>query len=313
MSRMLRLAALGLMGVLWAQGAWSQARPLQLIVNFPAGAGTDINARALVESMRQPLGRVVVIVNRAGASGTIGVAALASAAPDGNTAGYVTTIPITLQPHLIKDVNYVPGDFAPICRITNNPTTLVVSPQWNFEQVSQIVERARREPGKLSIGVPGVHSGPHIAVIEFMLAAKIDMTAVPYAADPAAFPLLKSGDLALAVVQPQSAKMTGFRVLAVSSRERVSLLPNVPTFTELGYPVVQTISEGLIGPKGLAVDFVRNMESTCKTAHDGQTFQDLLGKAGTPTSFAGSAEFTTQITSEYQSMKALAQRLNLKP
>ena len=313
MSRMLFIAVLGFVGSLWGQVAWSQARPLQLIVNFPAGAGTDINARALVESMRQPLGRVVVIVNRAGASGTIGVAALAGAAPDGNTVGYVTTIPITLQPHLIKDVNYVPGDFAPMCRITNNPTTLVVSPQWNFEQVSQIVERARREPGKLSIGVPGVHSGPHIAVIEFMLTAKIDMTAVPYAADNVAFPLLKSGDLALAVVQPQSAKMAGFRVLAVSSRERLAQLPNVPTFTELGYAVVQTISAGLIGPKGLPADFVRTMESTCRAAHDSQAFQDLLGKAGTPTNFGGASEFTTQIASEYQSMKALAQRLNLKP
>ena len=313
MSRMLFVAALGLVGSLWAQGTWAQTRPLQMIVNFPAGAGTDINARALAESMRQPIGRVFVIVNRAGASGTIGSAALAGSVPDGNTVGYVTTIPITLQPHLIKDVNYAPGDFAPMCRITNNPTTLVVSPQWNFEQVSQIVERARREPGKLSIGVPGVHSGPHIAVIEFLLAAKIDIVAVPYAADNAAFPLLKSGDLALAVVQPQSAKIAGFRVLAVSSRERLAQLPNVPTFTELGYPVVQTISAGVIGPKGLAADFVRAMESTCRTAHDGAAFQELLGKAGTPTSFAGSGEFTAQIGSEYQSMKALAQRLNLKP
>jgi tripartite-type tricarboxylate transporter receptor subunit TctC len=239
--------------------------------------------------------------------------ALANAPADGNTVGYVTTIPISLQPHLIKDVNYTPSDFSPICRITNNPTTLVTSPKWNFEQVSEIVERARREPGKLSIGVPGVHSGPHIAVIQFMLATKIDMVAIPYVSDAAAFPLLKSGDLALAVMQPQSARTTGFRALAVSSRERLAQLPNVPTLTELGYPVVQTISAGVIGPKGLAQDFVRSMESGCKTAHDGQAFQALVSKAGTPTSYAGVNEFTSQIASEYQTMKELAQRLNLKP
>lgn len=313
MRRMLSTAILGLVTAALGQGVWAQARPLQMIVNFPAGAGTDINARSLAESLRHAVGRTIVVINRGGASGTIGAAALAAAPADGNTVGYMTTIPISLQPHLIKDVNYTPADFSPICRITNNPTTLVVSPKWNFEQVSEIIDRARREPGKLSIGVPGLHSGPHIAVIQLMLATKIDMVAVPYVADAAAYPLLNSGDLALAVMQPQSAKTTGYRVLAVSSRERLAQLPNVPTLTELGYPVVQTISAGVIGPRGLAQDFVRSMESACKSSHDGQPFQDLVGKAGTPTSFAGASEFTKQISTEYQEMKALVQRLNLKP
>jgi tripartite-type tricarboxylate transporter receptor subunit TctC len=309
---MLCTAVFGFMVTSWVQGAWAQTRPLQMIVNFPAGAGTDINARTLAEPLRQVIGRPIVVINRGGASGTIGMAALAAAPADSNTVGYVTTIPLTLQPHLIKDVNYSPADFSPICRITSNPTVLVSSPKWNFEQVSQVVERARREPGKLSIGVPGVHSGPHIAVIQLLLATKIDMVAIPYVADAAAFPLLKSGDLALAVMQPQSVRTTGFRALAVSSRERLAQLPNVPSFTEQGFPVVQTISAGVLGPKGLPADFLRTMESACKTAHDSQLFQALVSKAGTPTSYAGAAEFTAQTASEYQSMKELARRLNLK-
>jgi tripartite-type tricarboxylate transporter receptor subunit TctC len=312
MYRLMWVAVLGFMGAAWGQGAWAQARPLQMIVNFPAGSGTDINARALSESLRLVIGRAIVIVNRSGASGTIGVTALASAAPDGNTVGFVTVTPIALQPHLMKDLTYTLGDFSPICRITNNPTTLVVSPQSGFERISQVIEQARREPGKLSIGVPGLNSGPHTAVIEFLEMAKIDIVAVPYTADSAVIQPLKSGDLALAVVQPQTARTTGFRVLAVSSRERIAQLPDAPTFIELGYPVVQTNSGGIIGPKGLAQDFVRAMESACRTAHDSQAFQDLTRKLGTPTSFAGANDFTAQITSEYQSLKTLAQRLGLK-
>jgi tripartite-type tricarboxylate transporter receptor subunit TctC len=306
------MAAAGFVIAFFAQGTWAQGRPLQMIVNFPAGSGTDINARSLADSLRHTLDRTIVIINRGGASGTIGAAALASAPADGNSVGYVTTIPISLQPHLIKDVTYTPSDFSPICRITNNPTALVVSPKWNFEQVSQIIDRARREPGKLSIGVPGLHSGPHIAVIQLMLETRTELVAVPYVSDAAAYPLLNSGDLALAVMQPQSVKTTGYRALAVSSRERLAQLPNVPTLSELGFPVVQTISAGMIGPKGLAQDFVRLMESACKGSHDGKPFQDLVGKAGTPTSFAGASEFTRQISAEYQEMKALVQRLNLK-
>lgn len=313
MLRMLRTAVFGLMVAFWSQGAWAQARPLQMIVNFPAGAGTDINARTLAESLRPVIGRAIIVINRGGASGTIGAAAIASAPADGSTVGYATTIPITLQPHLIKDVNYTPADFSFICRITTNPTILVSSPKWDFKKVSEVVEYARREPGKLSIGVPGLHSGPHIAIIQLILATKIEVVTVPSATDAAAFPLIKSGDLALAVMQPQSVRITGFRPLAVSSRERLIYLPDVPTFTEQGYPVVQTISAGVIGPKGLAADFVSTMESACKTAHDSEAFQQRVTKAGTPTSYAGAREFTAQTASEYPSMKELLQRLGVKP
>jgi tripartite-type tricarboxylate transporter receptor subunit TctC len=312
MKKLLIAATLGIMGMSWGQGAWAQARPLQLIINFPAGAGTDIAGRAFAESFKQSTGRIIVVINRGGASGTIGVSAIANAAPDGNTLGFVTSIPITLQPHLIKDVTYTPVDLKPICRIQSNPTTLVASPQSGFERVSQVIEQARREPGKLNIGVPGLNSGPHLAVIEFLEAAKLNIVVVPHQADNNAIQPLRSGELQLAVAGVSFGLTNGFKVLAVSGRERLAHLPNVPTFTELGFPVVQTISSGIVGPKGLAPEFARAMEAACKAAYENADYQEFMKKLGLSTSYAGSAEFTAQLAGEYQSMKNLVQRLGLR-
>jgi tripartite-type tricarboxylate transporter receptor subunit TctC len=289
--------------------ARAQGKPLTLIINFPAGAGTDIAGRALAESLGPAMGRLIVVVNRGGASGTIGVSALASAAPDGDTLGFVTSIPITLQPHLIKDVSYGPSDLTPICRIASNPTTLVASAQSGLENLQQVVERARREPGKINIGVPGLNSGPHVAVVAFMQSAKINMLVVPHVSDNQAVRPIKTGELDLTVAGVSFGPTNGLKVLAVSSAKRLSELPDAPTFTEQGYPVEQSISNGLIGPKGLTPDFARSAEKACRTAYESNQFQSLMKKLGLPTSYAGSAEFTAQLSSEWEANKRLVPSL----
>lgn len=289
------------------------ARPLQMIVNFPAGAGTDITGRAFAESFRDVLGRPIVVNNRGGASGTIGVAAVIHSAPDGNTLGFVTSIPITLQPHLIKDVTYGPADLTPICRLTNAPTSLIASPKSGIDSVAQMVERARREPGKLNLGVPGLHSGPHIAMIQFMEAAKINMLVVPHQADNNAIQPLITGEIDLAVAAPAFGPANNFKTLAVSSAERLPGMPDVPTFTELGFPAVQTVSQGLFGPKGLKPEIVRSMEAACKTAYDSPKFQGFLARMRQVPSYAGAAEYAAELQRDWNTMKSLAQRLGLNP
>jgi tripartite-type tricarboxylate transporter receptor subunit TctC len=295
---------------------WSQAndaRPLHMIINFPAGAGTDITGRAFAEAFKEAIGRPVVVNNRGGASGTIGVAALTNAKPDGDTLGTVTSIPITLQPHLIKSASYTPADLTPICRLTNAPTSLVASPKSGIDNVVQLVERARREPGKLNLGVPGLHSGPHIAVIQFMEAAKINMLVVPHQADNNAIQPLATGEIDLAVAAPAFGPANGFKTLAISAAERLPGLPDIPTLTELGFPAVQTVSLGIMGPKGLKPEFVRSMESACKSAFENPKFQAFLTQMRQSPSYAGAAEYGAELQRDFNMMKALAQRLGLKP
>ncbi|MGE0806711.1 MAG: tripartite tricarboxylate transporter substrate binding protein [Burkholderiaceae bacterium] len=295
-----------------ATSSWAQApsgRPLQMLINFPAGASTDIVGRAFGEAFRAALDRPLVVMNKGGAFGTIGVSATVAAAPDGNTIGFLTSIPITLQPLLIKDARYTLADLVPICRVNDAPTTLIASPKSGFTQLSQVVEKARPAPGKLNLGVPGLNSGPHIAMIMLMESAGIDMLVIPHQGDNNAVQPLQSGELDVAVAQPSFGPLHGFKVLGVSSASRLASLPDVPTFTESGYPAVQSVSMGLFGPKGMPPDVVRTMERACELAVNNPRFQETMRNIKQTPTYADAASYAKQLQNDAAAMKAMAERL----
>lgn len=303
---MWRSAGFFLFYLILVSNSWGQSGPLQLIVAFPAGSGTDISARIFADSLQQHIGRPVVVMNRGGASGTIGSRAVAGANPDGNSLGFLTSMPITLQSHIMK-LNIRPEDFTPICRVSEFPTSLVASPKSGFLTLKAAIDAAKSKPGSLNLGIAGLYSGPHLAAMRLLEVANISMLVVPHQGDNNAIQPLLTGELDLAFAQPQFGPANGFRVLAVSSKERTPLLPDAPTFAELGLPVVNTVSAGLLGPKSLPPELTTALEAACKAITTSAAFEERMTKIGIAISYAPSNVYARQLTEDWHSMRALGE------
>jgi tripartite-type tricarboxylate transporter receptor subunit TctC len=245
MMHRLGLLAAALVAAAWAQGsALGQdfpTRPVRIIVPYAPGGGTDITSRIVQERTVVLLGQPLVIENRAGAGTLIGTQVVANAAPDGYTLGVMDPAFVT-NPQLMSDARYDPlKDFAPVSLLTVTPLILIVPSSFPARTVKELIDYARANPGKLNFGSPGSGSGGHLAIEQFRHAFGLQMVHVPYkGAGPAVaaivaneVSMLMAGSGAVPFVQDGR-----LRALAATSAKRVPALPDVPTFTELGFPQV---------------------------------------------------------------------------
>jgi tripartite-type tricarboxylate transporter receptor subunit TctC len=241
----LGLLAAALVAAAWAQGsALGQdfpTRPVRIIVPYAPGGGTDITSRIVQERTVALLGQPLIIENRAGAGTLIGTQVVANAAPDGYTLGVMDPAFVT-NPQLMSDARYDPlKDFAPVSLLTVTPLILIVPSSFPARTVKELIDYARANPGKLNFGSPGSGSGGHLAIEQFRHAFGLQMVHVPYkGAGPAVaaivaneVSMLMAGSGAVPFVQDGR-----LRALAATSAKRVPALPDVPTFTELGFPQV---------------------------------------------------------------------------
>src|SRR4051794_8510854 len=171
------------------------ARPIELIIPFPAGSGVDVIGRAVASALADQSGQQVVVNNRDGASGTIGFNALAAATPDGSTIAFGPTTPIANAPYLVKGVRYRVESFDYLCQIFENVFTIAVTPQSKFKSVHDLITAARENPGKLTYGHAGTGTIPHLAVENFAEALKLKFQAVPFRGDAPVLPTLLKGDI----------------------------------------------------------------------------------------------------------------------
>ena len=213
-------------------------RPITVVVPFAPGGPTDIIARILSLALSQSLGQQVIVDNRGGAAGNIGMGQVARATPDGHTLLLASTA-IAVNPALFKNLPYDPiKDFAPISELVNAPNVLVVHPDSGINSIADLIARAKMEP--FSYASPGAGTKSHLTGELLKLRANIDMVHVPFrGAGPAAQSVLgkqiQLGSVALAAAEAmiQSGQL---RALAVTSEKRWFSLPNVPTMIEAGYP-----------------------------------------------------------------------------
>jgi len=215
-------------------------RHIVLIVPYPAGSGTDTAARVFAPKLSDRLGQPVVIENRVGAGGKLGVELLAKSSSDGHTIGFVTSSTQALAPHLEPKPRYdVLVDFEPVGLIGNLPFVLVSSAKNNIMTVEELVARARQNPGKITFGSAGATTDTYFAGALFSSMAGIELTHIPYQASAAAIPDLLSGrlDIQFATIAPVMGSINdgGLRALAVTGTRKVPTLPNVPTMTEAGF------------------------------------------------------------------------------
>jgi len=240
------------------------SKPVRLIVTFPSGGGTDVIARIISDPLSRRLGQPVIIDNRAGANGNIGLELAARAPADGYTLVITTVGTWAVNPSLYKLSFDVTKDFAPIMHITNSPGVLVVHPSMPVKSVSDLIALAKSQPGKLDYGSAGIGGFGHISAAIFTLMSGTQMTHIPFkGAGPAQTGLL-AGEVHLlfndAIATVPYLKSGRMRALAVTSIERMPILPTLPTIDEAGLKGFDNSSwMGMAAPAGTPVDIVSRL------------------------------------------------------
>jgi tripartite-type tricarboxylate transporter receptor subunit TctC len=251
-------AATGLLARIPPARAQSLAgKQIRMIVPFPAGGPTDIVARPLAQMLGDALKAVMLVDNRGGAGGSLGADAVAKSAPDGQTLLMATVGTHAINPALYKNLSYdAEKDFAPIALVAMAPVAIVVHPSQPVASLAELVDLAKRMPGKLNYGSAGVGTPGHLTAEMFKAAAGIDIQHIPYKGSaPAVTDLL--GSQIQIMFDPLQSVLSNvvagkLRALAISSKARSSVQPNVPTIAESGYAGFETTAWwGVFAPAGL--------------------------------------------------------------
>jgi tripartite-type tricarboxylate transporter receptor subunit TctC len=241
------------------------ARPINVTVAFPPGGNTDIMARALQNEMSRALGQTVVIINKAGAAGTLGLIDLSRAAPDGYTIAVTPNNPLTAQPHVQK-LPYAMDSFRYVCLTYFAPYVLIAGPQAPFKTFEEFAAFAKAKPENLVYGHAGLASQPHLGMLAVLKAIGAKGLGVPFSgAGPMAQALL-SGTVMAITETPAVAAASNLPLLAALSEQRIAALSDVRTMKELGYPAISFTAGGLIAPAGTSAAALATLESACADA-----------------------------------------------
>jgi tripartite-type tricarboxylate transporter receptor subunit TctC len=281
MKRRLLLAVAVLAGAVSAAVAQSYpSRPITMVVPFPPGGNTDLMARALQAELTKALGQSVIISNKGGAAGTIGLLDLVRAEPDGYTIALTPNNPVTAQPHMQPNLRFGMDTFRYICLSYYTPYALIAGPQAPFKTFAEFVTFAKAKPENLIYGHPGVASQPHLVMLSVLKAVGVDGLGVPFqGAGPMSHALL-GGTIMAITESPPVAKASSLPVLAVVAAERLASLPDVPTTKELGYPAIGFSAGGLIAPAKTPDAVASVLEKACATASAAPEYKAIVDRLG---------------------------------
>lgn len=292
---------------LLAAGAAAQnypAKPIRLIVPFPAGSTPDIVGRALGQKLNEAWGQPVVVENKTGAGGNIGTAEAAKSAPDGYTLVIGINGPVAVNKALYKSLPYDPEkDLAPISLLAVGAQMLAVHPSVPASTLKEFVDYVRKNPGKLSYGSVGAGSGSHLTMELLKSQAKLDMVHVPYRGFPPVVQDLIPGNIhATFAIIPAvlgNVKAGKLKGLAVTSEKRSELAPDVPTVAEQGFPRFDaTVWIGLLAPAGLPQDVLDKLAAQTQKGMADPELRKRLGSSGFQVVGGTPEQFATFIKSE---------------
>src|SRR6266852_6249269 len=259
-----------LLSSIFATGAFAQypAKPLRLVVPFPAGESVDATARLVGRSWSAALGQQILVDNRGGAGGTIGSEAVAKSAPDGYTLLWGNVGPLAIGPGLYRKLGYdVAKDFEPVSLVAILPFVLFTSPVLPANSMVELLAYARAHPGELNFGSTGVGSGLHLIAELFKSEAGIQIVHVPYKGVAQALPEMMSGKVQIAFNTIPAflphVKAGRLKALVITSTLRSPLLPEVPAMTEAGLAGVQGGSwHAVVAPAGTPRDVLARLNRT---------------------------------------------------
>jgi tripartite-type tricarboxylate transporter receptor subunit TctC len=285
-----------------AAGAYAQSdypnKPVTMIVPFPPGGVADITARPVAEAMGRYLKQPIVVENKAGAGGGVGMGYAAKAKPDGYTVllalSSVSIIP-EADKILGRPAMYELNQLVPIARFTADPTVLAVRADSPWKSAKEMVEAAKRAPGTIPYGSSGNYGTMHVPMEMLTSAAGTKMLHVPYSGAGPAVVALLSGSVDALSTGPSSVmghvKGGKVRVLASWGESRHPALPDVPTLKELGYDAQFSQWTGLFVPAGTPPEVVAKLREAAKSAIDDATFKGALAKVETPIQYLDAPQF----------------------
>jgi len=318
LSRRSLLAVLSSLALpLRAQPSWP-AKPVHIIVAYPAGGVSDAIARLLGEKLAAQLGQPVLIENRAGASGTIGMDAVAKAAPDGYTLGFSAISPLVLSPHLGK-LPYDPlKDIAPVASVMYSPVLLLATPASSAKDFGQLLADARARPGEVRWATSGAASLGNIMLEQLQAAANVQFTHIPYKGGGQQITDALGGQFEVLSVNPapslmQHVKSGKLHPLAVGAPARLEALPNVPTLGELGYAAANLTSVfGVFAPAGLPRAVLEQLNAQINNALALPDLRSrLVGSENVPTG-GSSRDFAREIATESESNARIIKAAGIK-
>ncbi len=301
--------------------AWSQAypsRPLRLIIASAAGGSPDINGREMAHELTRQMGQQIVVENRPGASGILGLEALARATPDGYTFGITTNL-VSTNPSLYARLPYdFFRDFAPTIFYFRGVNVLTVPPSSPVRSVKELIDYARAHPGKLTFGSSGVGATPHLTMELFKSMTGTSMVHVPYKGTQQAVTDVIAGQIDilcdnLASLMPL-VRSGRLRALAVTSLKRSAVVPDLPTLDESGLPGYELTGWlGLAAPIGVPKDIVLRLNAEInKALKSPAVTKGITSRGGTPVG-GTPEEFADHVRRQTESMTKLLKSLDIKP
>jgi tripartite-type tricarboxylate transporter receptor subunit TctC len=299
-----------------AQG-WP-SRPIKFIVAYPPGGVSDTVARTLADKLSPALGVPVVVDNKAGASGVIGVDAVAKAQPDGYTIGFSAISPLVLSPHLGK-VPFNPAkDLVSVASVMYSPVLILGTPASSAKDFKDLLAIAHARPGAIRWSTSGPASLGHIVLEQLKAAAKVDITHVPYKGGGQQITDAMGGQFEVLSVNSgpavvQQVKAGKLRALAVGAPTRMDTLPDVPTLAELGYPAANLTSLfGVFAPAGTPAAVVERLNAEINKALAMPDVRAKLVAADNVATGGTAASFAKQITQESANNARIIQSAGIK-
>lgn len=294
-------------------------RPVRLIVPVPAGQGGDIAARVIATAMAERWGQSVYVDNRAGGAAIPGMVAAKTAPPDGYTMVFGFSSALVVNPALFDKLPYdAMNDFIAVHGVYRNPLVIIASKSSGIQSLQQLVQQAKREPGKLNISYPGIGNTQHLTGELFKHVAGIELTNVFYKGSAQAVTALAAGEVSVGVESTSTVLplIRDGRIVALAATDlrRIAQLPNVPTVDESGYRNFEgTGFGGIMVPKGTPAEIVERIESTISAVLRELAVQEKFAQLGFVVFAANGMQWTEQIRRETEKWGPVVKQAGIKP
>jgi len=283
-------------------------KPIEVIVGYSAGGGTDVMARTAAPFIEKYLGEgaSIVVKNMPGASGQIGVTEAANAAPDGYTLG-TFNLPGMMARTIDREADYDLDSFTYLANVVNDPNVIVTSKKSGLDTLDKLLEEAKANPGAITVGMSSLGGDDHFALIKLQNATDTEFTIVPFKGSAPARTALMGGHVAMGILNISEVAefQDELNVLGVATKERSQFAPDLPTFQEQGLDLVNGSMRGFIAPAGLPEDVQAKLVGAFSQLGDDQAFLDAMAATANPVEIVTGDDFR-QLTSD---LRDLAQRV----
>ncbi len=295
-----------------AQAAWPDDRPIQVLVGFAAGGGTDTMVRAMAPFMQKYLGAKasLVIQNKPGAAGEIANTSLMRAVPDGYTIGIVNLPAMAFAP-LYRKTGFDPAALRLVARVLSDPTILVTKADSPFNNLNDVVSALKKKPGSLSFGHNGVGTNGHLALLQLQNVAAVKLNDVPYNGTAQSKTALFGGHIDFATVttgelQDASKEAVPLKIIAQMGEKRAASLPNVPTAREQGFDDVMPAERGVAAPAGVPAVILDKLRMAVRATLQDPEYLKKAGNDAPVLAYLSGDDWAKEIAARKPTMRKLA-------